>query len=229
MASKRKKTYLIGLAVTIVLPLFSLILVNQLSKNSVKIPKHYGLLSVDTLIDPDGNRILDSVYRTVSELSLYNQLGNRVLLNRDLKGKILVLNLFETKDSLIGPVLSGTMEMLRESYKKNADWVQFISLSLDPKADSVMAIRHYADRFHANHDYWWLLTGDSASIFQYVQEDLNISSEQLAHKESQVFNQFILIDTFRKVRGYFDGLDTLEIRNLADDITILTMEKVKKK
>ena len=36
---------------------------------------------------------------------------------------------------------------------------------------------------------------------------------------------FILIDTFRHIRGYYNGLDSLELRQLSHDVIMLTMEK----
>jgi protein SCO1/2 len=39
----------------------------------------------------------------------------------------------------------------------------------------------------------------------------------------------VLIDKDRVVRGYYDGLDSMAMKNLAEDIVLLMLEKDKKK
>lgn len=38
-------------------------------------------------------------------------------------------------------------------------------------------------------------------------------------------DKFVLIDSNRHVRGYYDGLDTADLANLSKDLVMLTMEK----
>ena len=42
-------------------------------------------------------------------------------------------------------------------------------------------------------------------------------------------DKFVLIDSNRHVRGYYDGLDTADLANLSKDLVMLTMEKDPKK
>lgn len=231
MASKKKYNFIIGIAVAFLLPLFSWFLFKNLSKGVVKIPGHYGMDYVDTFKDKDGKLQYDTVYRAMPGISLTNQLGNTVDLNRDLRGKILVINFIDTKGSAVSNTMMGNLHLLQQSYeaKGNLDWLQFVSITVDPAKDNVLALRNYADKFGVNHDHWWLLTGDSAAIYQYAQKDLSLKLNSLNQETEEPFNKVVLVDTFRHIRGYFNAVDTLELQRLADDISILTMEKLKKK
>lgn len=231
MASKKKYNFIIGIAVALLLPLFSWFLFKNISKGVVKIPAHYGIERVDTLTDKDGKPLLDTVYHVVSDITMTNQLGNSVDLNRDLRGKILVVNFIKTKGIPVADTVMGNLHLLQQSYEKkgNLDWLQFVSLSVDPANDNVLALRNYGDKFAVNHDHWWLLTGDSSAINQYIKNDLLIEMKPEPTVANEPFAKVVLVDTFRHVRGYFDVADTIELRRLADDISILTMEKLKKK
>lgn len=231
MASKKKYNFIIGIAVAFLLPLFSWLLFRNISKGVVKIPKHYGIDYVDTVKGKDGKLQYDTLYRPVSDISLTNQLGKAVDLNRDLRGKILVINFIDTKGSDVSNKMMGNLHLLQQSYetKGNLDWLQFVSITVDPVKDNALALRNYADKFGVNHDHWWLLTGDSAAIYQYAHKELALDMQPLDKEAQEPFNKVVLVDTFRHIRGYFNAVDTLELRRLADDVSILTMEKLKKK
>lgn len=176
-----------------------------------------------------GKEITDTLFHKAKELTLTNQLGQTVSLNKDLKGKVLVVDFIFTTCPSICPRLSANMRELQKAYiKKNPDLVQFISISVDPDRDSVQALRAYADRYNADHDRWWFLTGNKDSIFDYAKNELGLVLENADVPGDFVHSQkMILLDTARNIRGYFDGLDKAATKVLADDIYILTVEKRK--
>lgn len=234
MASKRKKTFIIGIAVAFLLPLFSFFIFTRYTKGVIKLPKHYGILFIDTIHLEDGQVKYDTVYKETAPVTLVNQLGKQVNLNKDLRGKILVIHFTDSRDTSIRKIMVSNLQNLEyrfqeKAYKKPkqdnlSKSFQLISISLSPALDNVSSLRKFADNHHIKSDNWWLLTGDSASIFNYVEKELNVP---LAEKSAEPLRQIVLVDTFRHIRGYFDGLDTFQLKTLADDISILTMEKRK--
>jgi protein SCO1/2 len=38
-------------------------------------------------------------------------------------------------------------------------------------------------------------------------------------------DKFVLVDPSRRVRGYYSGLDSMELKELSNDLVLLTMEK----
>lgn len=228
MASKRNKGYIFGIAVALLLPLFSWIILRVVSKGAIQIPKHYGIELVDTITTKDGEVSYDTIYHAISNLQLTNQLGHKVALNTGLRDKILILNFFDTRNKKICPIIANNIHLLQESYEKHLDWIQIISITANPDSDNVSRIRAFADKYKANHDHWWLLTGDKEKIDNFAKNELHLPLNSLAEGDSSVFSQIILVDTFRNVRGYFNGLDTAQMLKLLDDVSILSMERPKR-
>jgi protein SCO1 len=236
MSNKRSnKKFFIGIAVALLVPLFCYIVVSQMSKGPSRMPKYYGVERIDS--GAGGKQ--DTVYHQVSDLVLVNQLGQVVSLNKDLKGKILVIDFFFTTCPSICPRLTTNMAKLQKSYKKDEKKeasldtvVQFISITVNPERDSFPVMRAYADRFGANHDRWWFLTGDKKAIYNFARNELKVTVgpgdggvDDFIHTE-----KIVLIDKDRYVRGYYDGLKDSSANKCADDIVYLTLErKVKKK
>lgn len=230
---KQNSTFFLRIAVAIFiiigLPLFCYLAVKELSKGKVKMPTYYGIERIDS----PGTGKPDTVYHKINDLVLTDQLGQQVSLNNNLQGKILVIDFFFTTCPSICPRLTASMRMLQNSFKKDPkkeesleNDVQFISITIDPTHDSVSALRAYADRYGANPDHWWFLTGDKKTIYNFARNELHLpvgpgdgGADDFIHTE-----RFTLLDKDRYVRGYYNGLDDTAVRKCADDIVLLTME-----
>lgn len=227
MSTKKNKKYLLGLALAALFPIALYVIVRSLSDGRVKIPAHFRPDSIDSSI-VKGEMKYDTVFHKVKELTLTNQVGQTVSLNKDLKGKILVVNFIFTHCTTVCPKLTENMGIVQKAFlKKNPDFVQFISITVDPWRDSVPVLRKYADAYHADHDRWWFLTGDSEKIFDYARNELGLSIQpsDAAKGMFDHSDRFVVIDTARQIRGYFNGNDMRDLKTIADDIIILTMEK----
>src|SRR6478735_8177723 len=229
------KKSLIGLSVALLLPLTCYLILRYTSGSAVDMPRKYLLDSTVTRVD-NGKEITDSIWHTTANIRLQNQLGDTVSLY-DKPGKILVLDLFFTSCASICPKLTANMAKLQQSFirggnlrkKIDSSIVQFVSISIDPERDSVAVLKKYADHFGVNHDNWWMLTGNRDSIYRFVFEELKVDqySKEPINPDFVHTSRFILIDKEYKVRGYYDGLDTVSISKLARDIGLLMLEKDK--
>lgn len=194
----------------------------------VKLPKVYGIEKVDSQRVNDQWKY-DTTYHTTAELSLINQLGDSLRINKDLEGKIVVVNFFFTSCTTICPELSKNMKLLNYAFRKNDSSVRFVSISVDPLIDSMPRLRKYADKQEANHDKWFFCTGKKDEIYQYARQELQLQlpkgngdANDFIHPE-----QFVLLDKYRNIRGYYNGLDSNKVRLCAEDITYLMLEKNK--
>jgi protein SCO1 len=229
------KKSLIGLSVALLLPLTCYLILKYASNTTVDMPRKRLLDSTVTRIEK-GKEITDSIWHTTANIRLQNQLGDTVTLY-DKPGKILVLDLFFTSCASICPKLTANMARLQQSFirggnlrkKVDSSIVQFVSISIDPERDSVPVLKKYADHFGVNHDNWWMLTGNRDSIYRFVFEELKVDqySKEPVNPDFVHTSRFILIDKEYKVRGYYDGLDTVSIAKLARDIGLLMLEKDK--
>jgi len=222
--------YITGIAVAAVVPLSFFFVTRHFSDGRLPIPGYYRPDKITKTII-NGKTVYDTTFHKVKDITLTNQLGKTVSLNRDLKGKVLVIDFIFTTCPTVCPRLSANMREIQKAYiKKNPDLVQFISISVDPKRDTVQALRAYADRFNADHDRWWFLTGDSKAIFDYAQNELGLTLQPSDANDGAFDHsvKMVLIDTARNIRGFFNGMDRAETKKIADDIYILSIEKHRK-
>jgi protein SCO1/2 len=192
----------------------------------IKLPKTYGIEKTGSH-EQDGKTVYDTTYHTVKDITLISQLGDTLSLNETLKGKILVVNFFFTSCVSICPVLTKNMKLLNKAYKKNDTSIRFLSITVDPENDSVSRLRQYADKYDVNHDKWLFLTGNKKEIYDFARNELMLKLEpgdggndDFIHPE-----QFVLIDKYRNIRGYYNGLDSNNVRLCAEDAAYLIVEK----
>ncbi len=230
MAEKRSNSrFLLGITFALLIPVACYFIVKQLSTGSIKMPGHY-------VVESATNG--DTTYHRIADLTLTNQLGRQVSINKDLAGKIVVVNFIYTTCPNICPQLTHNMQLLQASFKKNPkkegtldSVVRLVSITIDPQRDSFPTLRAYADRFGANHDSWLFLTGDKKTIYDYARNELKLNvgpgdggAEDFIHPQV-----FLLLDKDRYVRGIYNGMEENDAKKCADDIVLLTMERQHKK
>lgn len=226
------KKALYGLAIAILLPFVSYFIVKGYSKNALTLPKHY---IYDTVINKtvDGKLISDTIWHQIPDLNLKNQLGENISW-KNLEGKTVVANFFFTHCPTICPQLTKNMKRLQEEIRntnkvgdKNPDFLQLLSFTVDPERDSVAALKKWADRFQIDPVNWWLLTGDKKTIYDLSIEHMKLPLVDGKAVDTSFFHtdRMVLIDKYRNIRGYYHGLDTMSIKQLAHDIIFLTLEK----
>jgi len=229
--------FIITIAVTTLVPLSFFIIAKVLKKDHIQLPKFY--VVEKTITKTEGNQTkIDTVFHQLNDLELTNQLGQKISINKDLKDRILVFDFFFTNCPSICPKLTNNMKLLQRAFRKDPkreeameNKIQLISITVNPERDSVAQLRKYADRFGVNHDHWSFLTGDKKVIYDFARNELGLSvgegdggADDFIHTE-----KIVIVDRERFVRGYYDGLDSLELAKCAYDISLLTMEKKRNK
>jgi protein SCO1 len=230
------KKALLALLLVLVVPLLAYWAVNIVSKDAVVMPKHFYADSVVTKT-VRGKVVSDTVWHTLADFSLTNQLGQKVSLRDSaLRGKIIVADFFFTHCPSICPPLTRNMRKMQESLGKHdmkiridTSIVHFLSFSVDPKRDSVAALKKWADRFGVDHDSWWLMTGDKKVIYDFSMNELKLGLQDGEGVDTAFIHtdRFVLIDRNHHVRGFYRGLDSADLARLAGDIVLLTLEKDK--
>lgn len=221
------KKVLLSLMLAILLPLAGYWIMKYYSKDAVHMPPHYFYDSVAT-VEKRGKATTDTIWHKIKSIQFTNQLGKQVTLD-DLKGKIIVMDFFFSRCPSICPGLARNMKKVQESFAKNPDIVQFISVSVDPEHDSVPQLRKFADRFNVDHDNWWFVTGNKKEIYDFSLNEIkaNIADTQVDTAFIHTEN-FFLIDTNHIVRGWYNGFDTMKLRQLVEDIPTLMLERDRK-
>jgi protein SCO1/2 len=215
--------------VATLLPITGFLLVKWYSEDTVQMPRRYFYDRVDT-VTRNGKKTVDTAWHHVKDIAFTNQLGKKVTLD-SLKGKILVINFFFTRCPSICPGLAVSMRKLQQSFTNSRDSiVQFISISVDPERDSVQELRKFANRFTANHDSWWFVTGDKKEIYAFALQELKASIADTEVDTAFIHTEnFFLLDRERVVRGWYNGFDSVKQARLVHDIPLLMLEKPKKR
>jgi protein SCO1/2 len=225
---------LLALCIAIFLPVVSYFIVKGVSRDAIHMPPHY---YADEVVDTvkNGKRVSDTIWHQVGNITLQNQLGETVSMN-DLRGKIVVADYFFTHCPSICPFLTKNMKGLQDALKMkdvtkriDTSFVQFVSFTVDPERDSVAQIKRYADAFGVNSDVWWMLTGPKKTIYDFALNEVKLGLQDGEGVDSNFIHtqKFVVLDKRGVVRGYYDGLDTTSLSKLAEDITLLMLEKEK--
>ncbi|MBS1563133.1 MAG: SCO family protein [Bacteroidetes bacterium] len=226
---------LLALCIAILLPVTCYFILKHYSDEASVMPRRYYDDSVVTRT-VNGKTSTDTVWHSVRNVTLTNQLGDTVSLD-SLKGKIIVADFFFTHCPSICPFLTRNMKHLQDGVKgrdprkleTDTSFVHFLSFTVDPERDTAEALKRYADRFGVNPDAWWLLTGPKKRIYNFALEELKLGLQDGGSADSNFIHsdRMVLMDKDRVIRGYYNGLDSVDLARMSNDIVLLMLEKDK--
>jgi len=224
-----KKTTLLALLMVTLLPFASYLFVSNLSKDAIKMPRRYFYDTVMVKMEK-GKKVNDTVWHKVRPFKLKNQFGKEVGLE-DWGGKIIIADFFFTSCPSICPKLTRNMKKLQTAFKKTDSLVRFVSFTVDPVRDTVQALKAYGDKFGIDHDTWFMLTGDRNELYDIALNEFKASIASNGNIDTGFIHtdRFFLLDRDRVVRGWYSGLDSLNLDKLIKDVVLLNMERDKKK
>jgi protein SCO1/2 len=152
-----------------------------------------------------------------------------VYTDRDMLGKVCVVEYFFTTCKGICPKLNTNMKTVYEQFK-NEDNFMIVSHTCDPERDSAARLKVYADSLKIDTRKWVLLTGRKDSLYKmarnaYLLDDPKNNFEKI--EDQFIHTQFFaLVDKDGKVRGQvYDGLKQKELDLLKKHIKTLLAEK----
>ncbi len=160
----------------------------------------------------------NTVYEKVPGFELTDQFG-KVISDRKFDTKIQVVDFFFTKCPTICPVMTKHLKDVQE-YFLNEEKVAIISYSIDTKNDTPEQLKSYADHYEINTQQWSLVTGNQEDIFALAKGFKVRAFDDSFRDENSLIHDgtFVLIDTERRVRGYYNGLDKKDTKRLIEDI-----------
>lgn len=174
------------------------------------------------LVDIDKQHIRK--YHTIADFSLVNQNG-KTITQKDYENKIYIADFFFTTCPTICPIMTDNMVRLQQQLKEN-DQIMFLSHTVTPEIDSVPQLRKYATEKGVDDSNWNMVTGDRIQIYDLArksylvaQEDPDGDNYAMIHTEN-----FVLVDTKKRIRGFYDGTNWEEMEKLLEDVTILQQE-----
>ncbi len=164
----------------------------------------------------------------ISPFAFQNQEG-KTITNEDIKGKIVVVEYFFATCKGICPKMNENLQKVYAKFKGNKD-VMILSHTVDPKKDTVAALKAYSLHFDADPAQWMFLTGDKKELYEMARYSYLISAEDdtagISVDQDFIHDKhYILVDHLGRVRGFYDGLELKEIDRIINDIKTLVEEK----
>jgi protein SCO1/2 len=152
----------------------------------------------------------------IGDFKLINQQGNKST-TEEWRGKIVVANFFFTHCPVICPKMTANLKKLH---------LMLVSFSVDPQRDSVAELKKYTERFYINENNWQLLTGSKKEIYRLARKSFQVAATDGDGGDNDFIHsdQLILIDSKKRIRGYYEGTEKKEIAQLIRDIKKLEHE-----
>lgn len=215
-----KKYRFFGVLIFILLAILVTNIIQGLKTNQ-KLPIYQPSQIDSQLVDTSIQSVSNS--HKIADFALYNQNG-KIISQADYENKIYVADFFFTTCQTICIPMKLNMLKIQEQIKDN-DRIMLLSHTVTPEIDDVAQLKKFATEQGILDNKWNLLTGDKKQIYDLarksylVAKDNEFKEYDLIHTEN-----FVLVDTKKRIRGYYDGTDDKEIKRLLEDLKILEEE-----
>lgn len=174
-------------------------------------------------------QVLLGKFREVGAFTFTDQ-QSRPQTVEDLKGKVWIANFIFTSCAAECLVLSSRFAELQRVFAKEKD-LAFVSFSVDPQTDTPERLGQFAQRWHANPEKWFFLTGEAAEVDALVKNSFllpltrnPIEAGELMAEKFIHSNRFAIVDRTGTVRGYVDGLDPEAVSTISRIVVELLNE-----
>ncbi len=133
--------------------------------------------------------------------------------------------------------MSENMAKVYQAFRSDDD-VVILSHTVDPKNDTVAAMKAYSLRFDADPKRWMFLTGDKKALYDQARYSYNITAVEEDTVDIQAdfihTNVFVLVDKQGRLRmrlnkdgnpEAYDGTGEKSVAQMIEDSKILDAEK----
>lgn len=164
-------------------------------------------------------------YHKISDFKLVNQNGDTITQD-NYANSIYVADFFFTTCQTICPIMTDHMLQIQERTKKDKD-IRLLSHTVIPETDTVEQLKRYALEKGIDDSKWNLVTGPKKEIYELARKSyLAVKSDGSGDKYDMIHTEnFMLIDSKKRIRGFYDGTDPEAIEQLLEDIRILKAEE----
>jgi protein SCO1/2 len=138
-----------------------------------------------------------------------------------LRGSVYVVDFFFTKCRGICPTLQKNMKVVNDAFSDNPS-VKLLSISVDPKNDTVSTLAAEAKKFGADTQKWaWAVgpakaTSEIANGYKLMG---TVVPGDILHS-----NRLVLVDGYGRIRGYYVGTEDADVAQIQEDIRRLLGE-----
>lgn len=158
----------------------------------------------------------------IGDFNLVDQWGNAADSSM-LQGKVYVADFFFTTCPSICIDMGANFQKIQAHYEDEPR-VALVSHTVMPEVDSVEVMRAYGERMGAIKGKWHLLTGEKRELYRLARREYFAVMEPGTSFDEHDFihtENVILVDEKKRIRGFYDGTDDLQMEQLIRDIQVL--------
>jgi protein SCO1 len=168
-----------------------------------------------------------NVVGEVPPFILTNQLGQPVSLTNFL-GQVWVADVIFSRCPVSCERMTQRMRNLQQAVPERLP-VRFVSITADPDFDTPEILKRYGDARGVDHSRWHFLTGKKRDVYALSVGGLKfavVDNEQRTIPEDLFVHSthFALVDKRGRIRGYFEGTEEAERKQLLQAVKKLARE-----
>jgi protein SCO1/2 len=167
----------------------------------------------------------DTIYHTIGDFKFIDQ-DKDTISQKTIENKIYVADFFFATCQSICPQMSTQMIRVQDAFKDDKDFL-ILSHSVNPSHDTAEVLNAYAGKYGAIKNKWHFLTGNKKAIYDLAKDSYLVNAlEEDGSPEGFLHSElFLLIDKQKRIRGMYDGTDSVAVNKLIADIKLLKTEK----
>ncbi len=151
---------------------------------------------------------------------------SNIITNATYRGKVYVTDFFFISCPSICPLMTKQMLRLYTHYEQEPQLL-FLSHTIDPRHDSPIRLKHYADKLGVTSSKWHFVTGNKDSIYNIAKDYfIAVQDDSKGTDPASLIHsgKFMLIDGTGHVRSFCDGTDPKSVEKFMFDIDQLLKE-----
>lgn len=163
-----------------------------------------------------GNATADVDYGVVPGFSLVEASGRPINL-QEFQGKVWIADFIFTSCAGMCPMMTSQMRKLQDALPQD---IRLVSFSVDPVRDTPAVLADYAERFAADRQRWFFVTGDRQSLYDLSIKGFKLGVDDKQGTEAEPIthsSRFVLVDKDARIRGYYNGSEDEDLKRLVED------------
>jgi protein SCO1 len=215
------------LLIVLGVPVFVFIFLKVFGENKFDLPRYFPELDASGEVKVANE---DTTFIIVPDFKLKDQSGNDFGFRKE---KLTVVSFFFSRCGTICPITNKNLLRVAETFKSN-DFVQILSLTVDPVYDTPEVLDKYAKELGGIYKNWRFLTGDKKYTYDLAIKGMKLPVSDASEYDKNIVDidqtfihsdKLLLVDTKGNIRGIYEGTNKSDIERLVVEIKVLLKSK----
>ncbi len=219
---------IIILAAILILPGFLYYLLEKKGENRYKSLPIYGEKALTgTFTSRMGKQIPDTLFHHITPFSLVNQDGQEVDVLASDSG-ITIVNFFYSRCATFCTHMNDEMNRVAERFATNKK-VDFYTISIDTAYDTPQVLKAYSEAYRPQEKQWQFLTAGRDDVYTIARDGFLVDAVQDTTAAANFIHSssLVLVDSHRRIRGFYDVNHKKEVDRLIDEVKLLLVEEIR--